>query len=342
MLCFIGWNRYVGQQLIQEKAIVMTMTSIPVAHSSSSSSSSSLPLLIVCGTVQNAAEHLDKIRQTLRRLMDDKFRLVDMIFYEENSRDDTVNILKSWWQLEGWNVTVLSPSVPTSTSYRDRTVRLAAGRNRLWQEIQQRLAGRRSGIDDSSYVLMMDMDDVNWHLAHADQCLNLPRGWFGCCANSYKVYYDLWALRTLDNWMDCDVVYECAFGPPTRKPFRHISASHAPIQVRSCFGGATLYNLNVLLTQRNNNNKKLNLTQQYQGRNGTRPICEHVPFHVSLQNQDPSLKLYIQPKFLNDGPSDNRMTHFGGVKKRLENQYEESFRDATLSQYYRTMNTFDR
>eukprot|EP00541_Cyclophora_tenuis_P002692 CAMPEP_0116577992 /NCGR_PEP_ID=MMETSP0397-20121206/21450_1 /TAXON_ID=216820 /ORGANISM="Cyclophora tenuis, Strain ECT3854" /LENGTH=109 /DNA_ID=CAMNT_0004107315 /DNA_START=195 /DNA_END=524 /DNA_ORIENTATION=- len=67
-------------------------------------------------------------------------------------------------------------------------------------------------------------------------------------------------------------------------------------------------------------------------------ICEHVPFHLALLQYNASLGIYIQPKFLNDGPYDNRMTTFGGVRKRWEPIYQQSFQNASLAHYYKTMN----
>ena len=56
-----------------------------------------------------------------------------------------------------------------------------------------------------TYMLVMDLDGVNSGLLGVETCLDLPVGWGGCCANQHDVYYDIWALRTFDDWVDCDV-----------------------------------------------------------------------------------------------------------------------------------------
>jgi hypothetical protein len=269
-----------------------------------------LPRLVICGTVRNVQPHLAKIKKTVARLVKGKFELVKMVFFENNSTDGTVEELTSW--SDTWNVTVLSEVLQEP----ERTVRLAHGRNRLWREISTLLPS----LPNISYVLMMDMDDVNWHLSHAHECLTtLPHDWAVCCCNSYKVYYDLWALRTFgDDWMPC-VGNSCSVGPH-RKPFRHISALHEPIQVKSCFGGAALYKYSAVRSLLETNNPYVGLDD------GGRPVCEHVSFHLLLESANASL--YVQPAFLNDGPSDERMLYFGSVKKRLEPEYRESWKEA--------------
>jgi hypothetical protein len=56
-----------------------------------------------------------------------------------------------------------------------------------------------------TYMLVLDLDGVNSDLRGVETCLDLPSGWGGCCANQPDVYYDVWALRTFDDWVDCDV-----------------------------------------------------------------------------------------------------------------------------------------
>jgi hypothetical protein len=316
-------------------------SSSPLENISSSSSSSSTYRynLIICGAVKNVQPHLIRIRDSIHQLIHQTpflFHLSHILFLEHNSTDNTVQELQTWSQFFVCNVTVLS-----GVSYEpERTVRLAQARNRLWQEISY-LSSSTSTID---FVLMMDMDDVNWHLSNLDQCLQLPPDWSVCCCNSYKVYYDLWALRVLNEsqWLlqqlDRDRSRNTrrpnSLGLWTSpKPFRHIPASQHPIAVESCFGGAALYRYgDPTLRMIAESNPYQGLSRGTKGGRTIRPpVCEHVSFHRTLSNHN--LRLYIQPKFLNDGPSDERMLYFGAVKMKWRPLYQQSWSETP--QYYR-------
>ena len=286
------------------------------------------PRLLVAGPIRNAASHLERLRLVVSRLQE-QFELVRMVFFENDSTDSTLDILKAWNESEPdlppHSVVVVSEhnltTVHTKTEkHKSRTAVLAYVRNRLWEEIAP-LARRED------YVLMMDMDDVNWHLARVHECLNLPERWSVCCANTYSIYYDLWALRTMNDWVDRDFMQMEDSERIAR--YRHIPASEPPIEVHSCFGGAALYKYEHL--------HNLNLST-YTGRDEAgNYTCEHVAFHASLKLQKPDLALYIQPKMLNNGPRAFRPR----LKKKLKRYFLKSFEDPKLAEYYATRPCWD-
>lgn len=301
-----------------------------------------LPRLVIAGTARDVQPHLSKIQKAITRLVvDGKFQLVQMIWFENNSNDGTVPELEKWNADGDWNVRVISEDL---SHMQERTKRLAHGRNRLWSEIDK-LIVQPTLAQEETYILMMDMDDVNWHLSNAHECFNLP-DWSVCCCNSYKVYYDLWALRTYDDWMPTGDYNSnnrmVAAGQRRRqqKPFRHISASHEPIPVKSCFGGAAIYKYSAIkpvLETAKKANEPL-----YSGVDAAtnKQVCEHLSFHEKIltaqhDNNSSTMSLYIQPKFLNDGPADERMLYFGAVKKRFEPEFRRSWNDA--KPYYDAM-----
>jgi len=310
---------------------------------SSSSSLLSLPTLVITGTAQDVGKYVNDIEKNLRRLLRDDFDLVEMVFFENDSTDNTVDKLQQW-NRNGWNVTVLSrPGL--NTKFPDRTVRLAHGRNELWKYIQSKYHNNmEEGSLTSStvdFVLMMDMDDMTVHLAHVTECFNLPQGWDGCCTNSYWWYYDLWALRTYDDWTDCDFRYDCPNVQSSNRKLKndvtwnrmkHLPASLDPIPVRSCFGGAVLYNYDSL------SNHNLSVYRGTYDDGSEREICEHVPFHNSLLRQKKDFKLFLQPKMLTDGKTgiSHRKT-----KMRLEAAAKKSHLDPSLNTFYRTMDNFE-
>eukprot|EP01047_Picozoa_sp_COSAG01_P064975 COSAG01_NODE_8688_length_2696_cov_4.922603_4_plen_178_part_00 len=164
---------------------------------------------------------------------------------------------------------------------------MAHGRNAILRHVEQ-LPGKEKTPD---YLLSFDMDGLNHNMDGLETCEALPAGWGGCCVNQRELYYDLWvrgapcvlsvavctvqdvtkrtrmmtwqALRTQDDWTDCDVYsgvhgahrHSCTCNGRS-EPFnaqgrflecillsrnKHIPKSAPPIQVDSCFGGATIY-----------------------------------------------------------------------------------------------------
>lgn len=144
-----------------------------------------------------------------------------------------------------------------------RTELLAHARNRV-------LAQLETWASPPDYMLWLDLDDVLLGLdadALATCDANLPAGWGGCCANQRDFYYDLFALRTVDEWVNCSVMSDCdpqcralgdTHGPgkttaalachaeAKERRTRHIAPEHPPIEVLSCFGGAALYDYRVI------------------------------------------------------------------------------------------------
>lgn len=289
-------------------------TLIRVGASSSSSkvhspAATALPTLIIAGPAKNVQQHTARLEGGIHQILE-HFNVVRMVFFENDSEDETVNILSNdWAQKFGCVVQLVHPS--TSILGTERTVLLSYVRNRIWETIQ-------SLSNSPDYVLLLDMDEVNYNLAHAEQCLNLPSDWGVCCANQYTLYYDLWALRTSnaddyrDEWMPCNWLNTC---PPriTKTPiqrFRHIPAWEDPIKVDSCFGGAALYRYcHWNLAQLNLSTYEGMRTRYFRQYRKWKPwqFCEHVAFHEALTNQSSLLSLYIQPKFLNVGQPSYRL-----------------------------------
>jgi Cryptococcal mannosyltransferase 1 len=270
------------------------------------------PSIVICGTVRDAQPFLSRLETRIATILLD-FTLVRMVLYENDSRDNTTFILNTWKQ-RNWNMHIISESNVTES----RTITLARARNQIWKAIQ-------SIPQPIEYVLMMDMDEVNLHLSHVPECFNLPDDWMGCCANQYTIYYDMWALRA-PGWVDCDWVLDCHYNIPRRiDAVRHIPASHAPIPVQSCFGGAALYKYRHAL-------QHLSSLATYQGERRQVKVCEHVAFHQSLYKQNPNLTLYIQPKMLNDGQPSNRF--MPQIVRYWRPIWNESWNNPDLTRYY--------
>ena len=291
-------------------------TSTPI---SSSSSTQRRKTLIVTGTVRDVAEHLPRLLSVINHATEELFAVLQLVFFENDSADQTVEVLQQSWNQTpspfAGRVHLLQPHHNNNNNNNNtekrigpwnsnsRTGRLAHARNEILSYVARLL--------QADYVLQLDMDGVNFHLTGLETCLQLPsQDWSACCVNNYGAYYDLWALRTHDNWTDCDVFWNCNDCPKRNKKCaaaimlglqqrrRHLPVSLEPFEVKSCFGGAALYKLDAL--------REIAASRPYQGtapwkRGTTREQCEHVSFNLRLPG-----KIYIQPKFLNCGyPSIN-------------------------------------
>eukprot|EP01048_Picozoa_sp_COSAG05_P013130 COSAG05_NODE_1368_length_5060_cov_5.437412_4_plen_342_part_00 len=247
--------------------------------------------VVIAGLAKDVGAH-DHSNLAMLRSVIAHFAQARVVVYENNEHDPRFD---AWQQqsadLLGAGVAVdllFDPDLPTGRQH--RTLRLAHGRNRILTHVRGLPRQHRP-----DYFMAFDMDGLNANLAGVETCERLPTGWGGCCANSRGLYYDLWALRTLDSWTDCDVFYECATPAVCRRTqqclinarMRHIAPTEPPIEVRSCFGGAALYAWRYLEAE----------WARYSG--GVAPAggggdgeeierqhCEHVAFHDALHRQN--------------------------------------------------------
>lgn len=102
-------------------------------------------------------------------------------------------------------------------------------------------------------------------------------------------YYDLWALRTKDEWLNFDFekcikdIGDSEFCFNTRK--RTLKIQDELIEVNSCFGGLAIY-------------KTIYLKNcKYYGGDGENEICEHVPFHADIIKNGG--RIFINTKMIN-------------------------------------------
>jgi hypothetical protein len=63
--------------------------------------------------------------------------------------------------------------------------------------------------------------------------------------------------------------------------------------------------------------------------------CEHVSFHEALRWTLPHSPIWIQPKFLNDGPWPTLFEYAQQhPAKRFESEWKTSFQNPDLDKYY--------
>lgn len=206
------------------------------------------------------------------------FRSGSIVIYENDSKDNTLKMLQQWAK-RNKNVALISEKNVEGK----RTHRLAYARNLLMR------AALGLGRE---YVVVMDMDDKNRSLRRRPFLTSFQYKdleWAMMAANQKRKYYDVWALRTYDNWLTFDwmqcarVVRNMDFCLTHRS--RNVPAHSEPIAVKSAFGGVAVYRARYLL----------NAT--YRGGEGEGEVCEHVSFNEDVRTKNGG-KLYINPKMI--------------------------------------------
>jgi glycosyltransferase involved in cell wall biosynthesis len=203
------------------------------------------------------------------------FETFKMLIYENDSTDNTVEILEQFKQTHPF-FDYISENLQT----RVKTLALAHGRNTLLKYIQ--------GFE---YMIMVDLDDVIATFKPSQiKYLFEHTEWDALFANCLGKYYDIWALRIeRDKWTQlCPfqvIDYDC-WEAVQKYRTRQVVSQHqisipvsTPlIPVNSAFGGFGIYKVD-----------KIN--GRYNGFDG-RIRCEHVEFHKGMK------RLFICPKFL--------------------------------------------
>ncbi len=230
--------------------------------------------VIIVGCARDIASYLPKTKEILKMLIS-VFKSTKIFIYENDSKDNTLDIPKLW---ESENLITLfsEKNIPGK-----RTERLAYARNKLYKEAMRH---------DFDLLIVMDLDEVNHNLKEEAiiSCFDMKEDW-GAVGSNQLFYYDIWALRTYDNWIQNDYLINFNI-VKFIKCLRYIPHDNKPIKVKSCFGGLAIYKRKYLdnctygngLQNINNNNFE---------------VCEHVLFNTCILNNGG--KMYINPKLFN-------------------------------------------
>ena len=235
---------------------------------------------VIVGCARDIAVHLPTTKIKLS-LIKNLFKESKIIIYENDSSDDTLNILKNW-ESENFIQLITEKNVKGQ-----RTERLAHGRNTLYNEAMK---------NDFDFLIVIDLDNVIQGLTEDSilSCFSIDEKWAMLGGNQTIEYYDYWALRTYDDWMPFDCWYcvreqgkSLSYCLDSRR--KHIDKDNKPIKVKSCFGGIAIYKREYL-----NNCSYGNGI--YPG-TGNVETCEHVKFNECVLNNGGDI--YINPKMIN-------------------------------------------
>src|SRR5215510_9022531 len=230
------------------------------------------------------------------------------IFVENDSKDHTKEILKSWCDNRK-NVSLITLDGLASRQP-VRTIRIATARRKY-------IAALKADFSDCSHLIVVDCDRVNSAeidirtLERAITFLESDRSHAGVFANQDGVYYDLWALRhpekcPSDVWeevLDCVTNYRLsdqeAFNQTFSKRIFSLSLNAEPLEVDSAFGGFGIYKVSSVLRNRQDFGgfkKKQILIEERLTEVGCLD-CEHVSFNRGFREQQE--RLFILPYLVN-------------------------------------------
>ena len=238
--------------------------------------------VVIVGTCKNIEKEI-KNSMTKVEMIGNLFKSYNVILYENDSNDRTLDILKNWEKLNK-NIKVISEkNVPGN-----RTNRLSRGRNILLNEAKK---------IRPDYLVIVDMDTVIHGLTEENFISSFKyKDWVFMGANQNSTYYDLWALRTYDDWMPFDC-WDCVhkknspgFNYCVGNRYKKINKNKNLIKVKSAFGGLGIYDMKFILNNANN-------CVYYGGELNKSEVCEHVSFNECLLKNGG--KLFINPNMIN-------------------------------------------
>ena len=243
--------------------------------------------IIIVGCARNIDKYLNNTLNKLNMLKS-LFKSTKIIIYENDSTDNTLNILKDW---ENKNIIKL---ITEKNVKGLRTQRLAHGRTILYNEAMKYTF---------DLLIILDLDDVINELTEKGiaSCFDIKEDWAMLGGNNYGDYYDLWALRTYDDWMpfdwaECVNIKKLSYTFCRNNRYKNIPETSPPIKVKSCFGGIAIYKKKYL----NNCSYGTGLFTNEKGE--TYEVCEHVMFNSCILNNGGNI--YINPKMINYNNSD--------------------------------------
>jgi hypothetical protein len=226
------------------------------------------------------------------------------IFVEDNSKDDTRQILAEWCGRRAHAHILSSP--PKSAASSIRSVRVGAARNTY-------LAFAREQFGAFDDLVMMDMDYVSTspigreQFTRALEFLDLGRDRAAVFGNCLGTYYDMWAFRHPvicpdDPWAEIGD-YVCAHGVTDEEAFAqtfakrifHIPPDEEPLEVESAFGGFGIYKFDYI--RRNPRTYSCLSRRTVRGETYGWVSCEHVSFHAGLRALGG--RLFVLPYLIN-------------------------------------------
>lgn len=199
--------------------------------------------VLVCGCARDVEKYLPGVLKNFARI-GALFKDARYAVCENDSKDKTLDVLRSWKRDDTANRSVISLT-GLDKRFKTRTERLPECRNALLDALWEKSA---------DFMIMMDMDGICEEPIPEESilsCFKYPLdGWAAMTANISSKYYDIWALRS--EWCPYDCWKMVWNRPPDMtsdqavEKFIHAHKKHIPrdlqqIEVESAFGGLGVY-----------------------------------------------------------------------------------------------------
>jgi len=246
--------------------------------------------VVVCGCTKNSAAYIEEALKKMYN-MQNIFKEFQLLVYENDSADDTVNILNKFGK-DNPNFHLFSEK---GVREHQRTMVIAHGRNRLLDYVNTRFS-------DYDYIIMADFDVMGLYTNDDFEQIfkhDISK-WDVLTANCNGPYYDIWPLRIEtslwkkeihgDLWPDI-IDYDCwQKGDRERYVYKNqviIPKTKPLIPVDSAFGGFGIYRMQIIKGCKYSG-------QDISGKFGT---CEHTHFNLEIREKNKG-RIFICPSFI--------------------------------------------
>ena len=248
----------------------------------------------ICSIVRNAQSSLKKNIPLIEKLRS-KFKESIVVIFENDSKDDTKDILRNWnknspgvsVRLQDFNqITIPNEDINGVNRFfsKERISKMANYRN-YYLEILESL---NFNID---YLIIIDLDIARFTLDGVAHSFGLANQWDIITANGYSYspklkrrYHDTYALTEIGK--DTEIQTESIINNNQAK-WSFLKRGIPLIPVYSAFGGLAIYRYNLIKNKRyavqENNDQRVEVK------------CEHFTFHQSI-HQDRNIRCFINPE----------------------------------------------
>jgi hypothetical protein len=269
----------------------------------------------IAGAVKDCANYLPEVIKNIENISK-LFSNAGYVFIENDSRDNSKSILKSWSRLSKEKVQKSEfqlISLDGLDVIKARTARLEVVRNTYIEAIKS-----HKTLSNSDYLIIIDMDEIGAYpidtrdILKAIIFLQSSRERAAVFSNQTGFYYDMWALRHEkfcpgDIWEEVAnyvLLNECSDDTAYTKIFKKrifsIDKSLNPIKVDSAFGGFGIYKMQYILENPNPYlGSKIKAMPMSDGSIGFArwQVCEHVHFNQGIKHMGGDM--YIFPSLVN-------------------------------------------
>lgn len=270
-----------------------------------------LPLnLVVCGLVRNAAQNLERNLDRFE-LLKPFFESFKVIIYENDSTDNTKEILKRYGERTKSDATILMADFK---EYPFQFGPFSKHRVDLMSKYRNQYLDKLKEFPETDYVLLIDLDVYDFSIESILNCFKVEFKWdmvsaFGVNFVDYKlfpVFYDIYAYTEEDNTKHHFSDFR-EFREEQRELYRKYNNTKEWVQITSNFNGLAIYTYKSLMCGARYNSAPC--TQE-----GIESFCEHVVFNNTLINKGYS-KLYLSPELKITYEKKKNLRHLKGYVK---------------------------